>query len=238
MLALSHKTARPQTQICGAGGARYTCHMENFKHRRSRYEHFRRFANPLINLGMELELPDFRPWCKTQGLPVFHVFLYCLLHSVRAHEHFMYRIYQGEVILIDDFIASYTVVNDDDNLNYAAFEMCDGLHEFVMRSVEAGRIAQASSELINTQAHLSEREQRNNVFTTCLPWMRLTAIEHPIFDYAGADIPCFAWGKFGDARDGKMMLPFSAQAHHGFVDGIHIHQLGQAVAARLAALMA
>ena len=212
--------------------------MENFKHRRSRYEQFRRFDNPLINLGMDLELPDFRPWCKAQDLPVFHVFLFCLLHSVREHENFMYRIYQDEVIRIDEFIASYTVVNVDNNFNFAAFDMSADLREFVARSVAAGKIAQASHELINIGAGMSEREQRNNVFTTCMPWMRLTAIEHPIFEYRSSDIPTFAWGKFSAPQDGMMTLPFSAQAHHGFVDGLHIHQMTQALAARLAALVA
>jgi chloramphenicol O-acetyltransferase len=32
-------------------------------------------------------------------------------------------------------------------------------------------------------------------------------------------------------------LPFSVQAHHGFVDGFHIHQFAQQIAAELVELM-
>ncbi len=36
--------------------------------------------------------------------------------------------------------------------------------------------------------------------------------------------PLFDWGKYFE-RDGKILLPFSVQAHHSFVDGIHIGKL-------------
>jgi chloramphenicol O-acetyltransferase len=34
-----------------------------------------------------------------------------------------------------------------------------------------------------------------------------------------------------------VQLPFSVQAHHGFVDGYHIHQFAQQIATELTALM-
>ena len=35
-----------------------------------------------------------------------------------------------------------------------------------------------------------------------------------------------------------MRVPFSAQAHHGFVDGCHVQKLAQALARRIAAIIA
>lgn len=35
--------------------------------------------------------------------------------------------------------------------------------------------------------------------------------------------PLFDWGKYGE-KDGKIVIPISVQAHHSFVDGIHIGQ--------------
>jgi chloramphenicol O-acetyltransferase type A len=70
-----------------------------------------------------------------------------------------------------------------------------------------------------------------------MPWLQLTAIEHPVYRHKEADIPSLAWGRFSDAQAGMMTVPFAVQAHHGFVDGYHIHLLGQAVAQRLRALM-
>jgi chloramphenicol O-acetyltransferase type A len=65
---------------------------------------------------------------------VFHFFLFCLLNTVKEIDQFMYRIYRGDVIKIDDFPASYTVINGDENLNYTRFTMTDQLDLFIERS--------------------------------------------------------------------------------------------------------
>lgn len=211
--------------------------MENFEHRRDRFESFSKFENPAVNICMSLSLPDFRPYCKANQIPPFHFFLFCLLTSVRKIDNFMYRIYQGEVIKIDEFIASYTVLNMDHNYNYAAFEMSDDLREFVARSVAAGEIAKNTRALINNGEGQSERELKNNFYTTCMPWIDMTSIEHPIFSYKQPDIPLIAWGKMSEPANGIVTLPFSVQAHHGFVDGYHIHLLGETIAARVRELI-
>ncbi len=217
----------------------YTRSMKNFEKRRDRYELFRAFENPLVNINFHLDVPDFRPYCKARQLPVFHFFLFCLLNTVKQSDNFLYRIYQDEVIKIDEFPASYTVINCDDNLNYTRFEMTDQLDLFIARSLEAKRIAEASSALINTGEDASERERRNNVYVTSLPWLDMKAIEHPVYHHRDADIPTFTWGKFGPAQDdGRMTVPFSVQAHHGFVDGYHIQKLAQDLASRIASMIA
>lgn len=212
--------------------------MKNFEYRRDRFESFSKFENPLVNLSMRVTLPDFRPFCKARKLPPFHFLLYCMLTSIRSIDNFMYRIHEGEVIKIDWFYASYTVINQDNNLNYAQFDMSDDLEEFIARSVQAGQVAKASRELINTGADQTPRQLKNHVYITCMPWLDLSAIEHPIYNYAGADIPCVAWGKFSESEGGTMTLPLSVQAHHGFVDGYHVHLLTQAIAAKIRQLIA
>ncbi len=212
--------------------------MDDFAFRRDRFNAFSAFANPTLNIGMTLTLPDYRPWCKAHAVPPFHFFLFCLLTSIARIDNFMYRIYEGDVIRIERFIASFTVINQDNNYNYAAFEMSEDLHEFVARSVAAGRIASTTRELINTAANLSPREQKNNIYTTCMPWIDMSSIAHPVFSYQHPDIPLIAWARLRATDDGQLALPFSVQAHHGFVDGYHIHLLGQAIAARIATLIA
>jgi len=212
--------------------------MENFDNRRDRYDAFCKFDNPLVNLGMRLTLPEFRPFCQARGMRPFHFFLFCVLTSVRTIPNFMYRIYKGEVILIDEFYGSYTVINQDNNLNYARFTMSDDLEEFVARSMAAGAEAKTSRALINTGTDLTARQNRNHFYITCMPWFDLTAIEHPIFRHADADIPLISWGRFSDPAGASMTVPFSVQAHHGFVDGYHVHLLTEALSKRIASLIA
>lgn len=210
--------------------------MHNFEKRRDRFNAFASFENPLVNLCFEMTLPNFRPYCKVHQLPPFHFFLYAVLTSISKIDNFMYRVHEGEVIKIDDFLASYTVINEDGNLNFARFDMCDNLPEFIARSLAAKKVAEASGPLTNTLADQTPLAQRKNIFITCMPWLKLSAIEHPIFRHENYDIPSLAWGKFGDGADGMMTIPFAVQAHHGFVDGYHVHLLAEAIKARLAEL--
>ena len=36
------------------------------------------------------------------------------------------------------------------------------------------------------------------------------------------------WGKY-DEKDGRIMMPLSVQAHHSFVDGIHIGKFAEKI---------
>jgi len=213
--------------------------MHNFEKRRDRYDLFASFEKPLVNLSFELPMPDFRPYCKANGLPPFHFFLYCVLNAVKGIDNFMYRVLDGEVIKLDDFAASYTVINHNNDLNITKFEMTDDLPTFIARSLAAKQVAEARTELANMGPLMTPLEQKQNVHITCMPWFKLTSVEHPIYRHADYDIPSLAWGRFGDAQaDGMMMVPFSVQAHHGFVDGYHVHLLTQSIAARARNLMA
>ncbi|MGW8393503.1 CatA-like O-acetyltransferase [Pseudoduganella sp. HUAS MS19] len=208
--------------------------MDKFEYRRDRYEAFRQYANPLLNLSVVARLPEFRHYCKERQLPPFHFLLYCLYMSVKDVDNFLYREFEGEVIRIDDFYGAYTVLNLDNNLNYARFDMSNERGEFISRSLAAGVEARATRELINTGRDLALREQKNNVYTTCMPWLDMRAIEHPIYQYKSADIPLIAWGRYSDLDGDTMTVPFCVQAHHGFVDGYHVHLLLQRLGERIA----
>jgi chloramphenicol O-acetyltransferase type A len=199
--------------------------MQHFERRRDRFDLFDRMDSPAVNLCFTMDLPDFRPWCKAQGLPPFHVLLCAVLRSVLAIPNFRYRVFEGEVIEIDRLMPSFTVTNQHHDLNFALFDWSDDLREFVRRSVAARDEAGAMLALNNAYAGLSPRQAKDQVFITCIPCL------------GAPDIPSLAWGKFKDGPNGRLALPFSVQAHHGFVDGYHIHQLAQRIAAELEAFM-
>lgn len=211
--------------------------MHTFEQRRDRFDLFDRMDSPAVNLCFTLELPDYRPWCKAQGLPPFHVLLCAVLRATLAIENFRYRVFEGEVIAIERLMPSFTVVNHNQDLNFALFDWSDDLREFVARGVRAREEAMAMTALNNSYAALSPRQVKDQVFVTCIPWLDFTSIQHPMASLGSPDIPSLAWGRFRDGPPGRLLLPFSVQAHHGFVDGYHIHQLGQRIGQELAAFM-
>jgi len=211
--------------------------MEKFALRRDRFALFDSMDSPALNLCFTLELPDFRPWCREQGLAPFHVLLCATLRAILKIENFCYRILDGEVIRIERLIPSFTVTNANDDLNFAMFDWSDDVHEFVSRS-RAARDEAASMTALNAgYATLSPRAAKEQVFVTCIPWLDFTSIQHPTAQLTQPDIPSLAWGRFRDAPNGKLTLPFSVQAHHGFVDGLHIHRLAQQIATELTTLL-
>ncbi len=65
----------------------------------------------------------------------------------------------------------------------------------------------------------------NDVFSfSPLPWISYTHISHTISGNKENASPTFDWGKYFE-RDGQVILPFSVQVHHSFVDGIHVGRL-------------
>lgn len=197
--------------------------MKNFDKRRDRFEFFESFENPLLNLCFDFEVDDFRIYCKANSIPPFHFFLFCLMGSLNEIDNFKYRIYQGKVIKIEELFGSYTVLNEENNFNFTRFKVSPVLSEFLASSLDAKRASEESLPLINTGTELSEREIKNYVFITSIPWLRLTSIEHPVYKIKSADIPSIAWGKFIPDGKGCLTIPLSVQAHHGFVDAYHIN---------------
>jgi chloramphenicol O-acetyltransferase len=211
--------------------------MEAFERRRDRFALFDGMDSAAVNICFPLELPDFRPWCKAQGLAPFHVLLHAVLRAVLAVENFRYRVLDGEVIRIDRLIPSFTVVNQHNDLNFAQFDWTDELREFVARGIAAREAASGMAALNMEYAARTPLQAKEQVFVTCIPWLAFTSIQHPSASLAQPDIPSFAWGKFRDGPNGRLELPFSVQAHHGFVDGFHIHQLAQRIAAELESII-
>lgn len=211
--------------------------MEVFERRRDRFALFDAMDGAAVNICFPLELPDFRPWCKEQGLAPFHVLLCAVLRAVLKVENFRYRLLDGEVFRIERLRPAFTVINQHQDLNFALFDWSDDLREFVARGIAAREQASAMTELNEAYRSLGPRDAKEQVFITCIPWLAFTSIQHPSASLAHPDIPSLAWGKFRDAPGGRLELPFSVQAHHGFVDGFHIHQLAQQIAGELEAII-
>lgn len=211
--------------------------MQNFERRRDRFDLFDGMDSPAVNLCFTLDLPDFRPWCKAQGLAPFHVMLCAVLRAVLKVENFRYRVFDGEVICVDQLVPSFTVKNQHGDLNFAMFDWTDDVREFVARGQAARDEAAGMVALNQRYRTLSPRQAKQQVFVTCIPWLDFTSIQHPTASLATPDIPSLAWGRFRDAAGGRLQLPFSVQAHHGFVDGYHIHLLAQRIAVELDAIM-
>lgn len=65
-----------------------------------------------------------------------------------------------------------------------------------------------------------------------LPWISYHHISHTNSGKKEQATPLFDWGKY-TLQLGRVILPFSVQAHHSFVDGIHVGKLAEELQAYL-----
>ena len=56
-----------------------------------------------------------------------------------------------------------------------------------------------------------------------MPWVTFTHISHTNSGKKDNVTPLFEWGKYYE-KNRRIMIPISLQAHHSFVDGIHVGQ--------------
>ena len=79
-----------------------------------------------------------------------------------------------------------------------------------------------ASKTANEQKEYFTGPLENDVFQCSpMPWVTYTHISHTNFGKKDNATPLFDWGKYYE-KDGKVMIPISVQAHHSFVDGLHI----------------
>jgi chloramphenicol O-acetyltransferase type B len=59
-----------------------------------------------------------------------------------------------------------------------------------------------------------------------MPWVTYTHISHTNSGKKDNATPLFDWGKYYK-KDGCIVMPISVQAHHSFVDGIHVGKFAE-----------
>jgi len=179
---------------------------------------FGSFDSPVLNITAECRCRDFVAVAKARGLPPFAVLLHGLARASLRIENFRLRVLDGAVTEVGQLQVSYTVVDGDGNLNFSTFEHAEDPDVFLARYLADREAARGAREL-----RLTPMAHRDYLYVTCLPWMRFTAIQHPVGRFADCSIPNVAVGRFAFSGD-EVSFPISVQAHHGLVDGLHVHR--------------
>jgi chloramphenicol O-acetyltransferase type A len=188
------------------------------------FDFFSKFHSPYLNLTWELKLADFSPYCQRLGISRFQWLIYNLCRSLMSIDAFMWRLdEEGKPVQVSTISPSYTVLNPQKNFNFTNFSYDSSWPLFLERSLRSKGEAEAATRIL-----VDEQGKLDYIFITTLPWMKFTSIQHPIFDPRRVHIPSFAFGAF-EVLGPEISFPFSVQAHHGFVDGYHLHLLDLAM---------
>ena len=181
---------------------------------------FRNSVEPAFCVTFELDVTRFRRMVKAKGYSFSMALIYAVAACANKIEEFRYRFVDGKVVLFDRIDTAFTYLNEETELfKVVTVPMQDSMEAYVPLALKTAR---------EQQAYFTG-PLGNDVFQfSPFPWVSYTHISHTNAGKKDNATPLFDWGKFFE-RDGKLLLPFSVQAHHSFVDGLHIGRLADSL---------
>ncbi len=186
--------------------------------RRKAFEFFRAFDQPHFGLCANLELTPFYHHVKASGLSFTIAFTYVISRAANALPEFRCRIRAGKIIEHETVHPSILILVDDDLFSFCTIPYTEDFAAFAERA--AARIA-------HVKAHPTledEPDQDDLLYLSALPWIAFTSVSHAMPLHPPDSIPRLTWGKI--IQEGATLkIPFSVQAHHALMDGIHIARL-------------
>ncbi|MDD3154337.1 MAG: CatA-like O-acetyltransferase [Victivallaceae bacterium] len=181
---------------------------------------FRKMMIPTYTVGFELEISNFQRQIRAGNLSFTLAMIHLVSSCANEIENFRYRFLNGGVVLYDRCSVNFVWLNKETELfKFVAYPSMETLPAFV-----AGAKAAAEAQ---TEYFVAPPANDAFVFSP-LPWVSYTEKSHTYSGNAEQASPIFDWGKFF-VRGDELILPFSVQVHHSFVDGIHIGKLHDAL---------
>lgn len=181
---------------------------------------FRNSIEPAFCVTFELDITNFLNKIRKENYSFTMAMVYAISKCANEIEEFRYRFVDGRVVLFDRIDTAFTYLNSETELfKVVNVPMKDTLEEYVA----------VASKTARNQKEYFTGPLGNDVFQfSPMPWVSYTHISHTNSGKKDNATPLFDWGKYFE-RNGRIILPFSVQAHHSFVDGIHIGKLAESV---------
>jgi chloramphenicol O-acetyltransferase type A len=181
---------------------------------------FRNCVEPAFCITFELDVTHFLKRVREQDLSFTMALIFSVTKCANEIEEFRYRFVDGNVVLFDRIDTAFTFLNPETELfKVVNVPMKETMIEYVETALKTA----------NGQKEYFTGPLGNDVFQfSPIPWVSYTHISHTNSGKKDNATPLFDWGKYFE-RDGKIILPFSVQVHHSFVDGIHVGRLVDSV---------
>ena len=179
---------------------------------------FMNCVEPAFCVTFELDITEFYRNIKQEKLPFTFAMIYAVAKCANRIEEFRYRFLEGQVVLFDKIDTAFTYLDKQTEL----FKVVN-----VPFAGNMGEYCKTAKQAAEEQREYFTGPLGNDVFQfSPMPWVTYTHVSHTNSGKRDNATPLFDWGKFYE-RDGKLLLPFSVQAHHSFVDGLHIGRLAE-----------
>ena len=181
---------------------------------------FRNCVEPSYCVTFEVDVTLFLIKIREAKLSFTLSLVFAVSKCANEIEEFRYRFLDGQVVLFDRIDTAFTYLDQDTEL----FKVVN----VKMQDTLEGYVSDAAKKAAEQKAYFTG-PLGNDVFQfSPMPWVSYTHISHTNSGKKDNATPLFDWGKYFE-RDGRMLLPFSVQVHHSFVDGVHIGKLANSL---------
>lgn len=179
---------------------------------------FRNSIEPAFCVTFDVDVTNFREKIRQQQLSFTLSMVYAVCSCANQIEAFRYRFVDGRVVLFDRIDTAFTYLNQESELfKVVSVPLQDTLEAYVAL---AARVA-------NEQTVYFTGPLGNDIFQCSpMPWISYTHISHTNSGKKEVATPLFDWGKYHQQND-RIVMPLSVQAHHSFVDGIHVGKFAE-----------
>lgn len=176
---------------------------------------FRNSIEPAFSVTFEVDITNFKKKVREEGLSFTLAMVYAVCKCANEVEALRYRFLDGNIVLYDRIDTAFTYLNKETGLfKVVNVPFVDDLSEYV----------ESASKIAEEQLEYFAGPLQNDVFQCSpMPWVTYTHISHTNSGKKDNATPLFDWGKYYE-KDGRTMIPVSIQAHHSFVDGVHVGQ--------------
>ena len=196
--------------------------------RREIYGFFSKMSQPFYSVTFKVDVTRLRAFVKEQGLSFYYALIYLTTKAVNQVENFRYAIEDGEVVLLDERLPSFTDRHPDTDLFHIV--------NMPPAGDDIAAFCRAAKEKSAAQAGFLEREDTPDlIFLTCVPWVELTGLTNERDFDPDDTMPRIAWGKYAE-HDGRWSLQMSLELNHRFLDGLHVGRFYEALTGMIEAL--
>lgn len=181
---------------------------------------FRNSIEPAFCVTFEADITEFKKKVKEEGLSFTLAMVYAVCKCANEVEALRYRFLDGKVVLYERIDTAFTYLNKETGLfKVVNVPFINNLPEYVALALKTAE----------EQQDYFTGPLGNDVFQCSpMPWVTYTHISHTNSGKKDNATPLFDWGKYYE-KDERVLIPISIQAHHSFVDGIHIGQFVDAL---------
>lgn len=174
---------------------------------------FRNSVEPAFCVTFEVDITNFLEKIRRQAVSFTISMVYAVCKCANEIEAFRYRFLDDKIVLFDKIDTAFTYLNKETGLfKVVNVPMQDTMEDYV----------EIATKIAEQQREYFTGPLGNDVFQCSpMPWITYTHISHTNSGKKDNATPLFDWGKYYE-KDKRVFMPLSVQAHHSFVDGIHI----------------